>query len=544
MFSTAIIPIYCLAKNCADDGIVRKFATPALELVMLDKALNNKFDRKEALLLFGEMYATAVAGDGTVGRRLVKLAVGGELSGGAALLRLATLHLLNQLLPKELKFNVRIYVDRGRYYTAATGENAKRFMRFLAVTAPSAGGEYLSDKFEEFVKEVKVEVRLDKDSIRLTKKGRVVADLILSEGGVAVKYNVYLRDDAIVLQFQSTDRSRVELAACLFRLAGISAEVSKLGDKDEWRVEATTNRLAAGSKELRDALAEIVRKAVENGWVEAGKAEGWLEKLEGGLTLREGWPRYYVGLVMGALVVIYRSTDPVSIEDEARRFREMGLKEGVHFSVKMPEGGKAGYVSVLKEGLAYAAWLSDYGSGEQQRLAAEFVEYILQRAKEEGEEVYEKARKIIEEGKARRSLRLEGFEGVVEVNGRKHVVKVIGWGAELEENWSGKKLLRIRITAEVDGVEGNYMITFSRRRADNAVEGRATASADAPGGREADAERFSALIKALTGREPRVYRRSNGAIEVVCGREHLDGFARYAELADAIEEWLEKTGQS
>jgi hypothetical protein len=39
--------------------------------------------------------------------------------------------------------------------------------------------------------------------------------------------------------------------------------------------------------------------------------------------------------------------------------------------------------------------------GERQRLAAEFVEYILWRAKEKGKKVYEKANKIIEEGKAR-----------------------------------------------------------------------------------------------------------------------------------------------
>ncbi len=42
--------------------------------------------------------------------------------------------------------------------------------------------------------------------------------------------------------------------------------------------------------------------------------------------------------------------------------------------------------------------------------------------------------------------------------------------------------------------------------------GRATARADAPDDREADAERFSALIKALTGREPRIIERSNGKI--------------------------------
>ena len=42
------------------------------------------------------------------------------------------------------------------------------------------------------------------------------------------------------------------------------------------------------------------------------------------------------------------------------------------------------------------------------------MEYILRRAKEEGEDVYEKARKIVEEGKARGSQKLEGFEKRVE----------------------------------------------------------------------------------------------------------------------------------
>ena len=69
------------------------------------------------------------------------------------------------------------------------------------------------------------------------------------------------------------------------------------------------------------------------------------------------------------------------------------------------------------------------------------------------------------------------------------------------------------------------------------------ARADAPGGREADAERLSALIKALTGKKPRIRRKKNGQIMIECGREHLDGFARFAELADAIEKWLEETGR-
>ena len=170
----------------------------------------------------------------------------------------------------------------------------------------------------------------------------------------------------------------------------------------------------------------------------------------------------------------------------------MGLEEGRHFTVKMPEGGREGYVSILKEGLARAAWLSVRGKDEQQRrLAAEFVEYILQRAKEEGDDVYEKAAEIIEEGKARGSLTLKGFEMEVEVNGRRHKVKVID-GEAVEEGRGGKPLLRIKITAEVGRVKGEhivdrvvreYTITFGRYGDDNVTRGFAYASANAPGDR-------------------------------------------------------------
>jgi chlorite dismutase len=87
-------------------------------------------------------------------------------------------------------------------------------------------------------------------------------------GGATVKYNVYMRDDVIVLQFQSADRNRVELAARLLRLAGVSADVKKVGDIDVWYVRATTDMLAAGRKELRKALAEFVEKARSEGWVD------------------------------------------------------------------------------------------------------------------------------------------------------------------------------------------------------------------------------------------------------------------------------------
>jgi hypothetical protein len=117
-----------------------------------------------------------------------------------------------------------------------------------------------------------------------------------------------------------------------------------------------------------------------------------------------------VRLAEGALEVRYRSTNPASIEREAQRLREVGLEEGRHFVVKMPRGGEAGFVRILREGLAYAAWLSMYGSVEQRRTAAEFVEYILQRAWDAGEDVYRKAVAAVKEGKTRGSLTLRGLE--------------------------------------------------------------------------------------------------------------------------------------
>jgi hypothetical protein len=471
------------------------------------------------------------------------LTVGGELGGGAALPRLATLHLLNQLLSNELKFGVRAYVgEGGNYDITATGEDAARFKRFLAVSAPSAGGEYLSPKFNEFVEEARVEVRLDKDSIRRTKRG-AAADLTILEAGVAVKYNVYLRNE-IVLQFQSSDRSRVELAAILLRHAGVSAEVKKREERDMWYVRVTTDRLAAGREELRKALAEIVREALARGWIDASKAERWLEKLEEGRVLMEGWPKYSVRLTSdGALVVRFASTNLDSIKQEAQRLENMGLVKGVHFTVKMPEEGREGYVYILREGLKRVAWLSVHGSGRQGEPAAEFVKYILQRAEKEGEEVYRKALEVVEEGKARSSLTLKGLEKRVEVGGVEHVVKVIDGGAEFDVGRSGRLLLRIKITAEVDGVKSEYTITYGRYEEINAAKGFAYARADAPGGREADAERLAAVIEALTGVKPKIIEKSDGTIELVCGKAHLDGFMRYAELADAIERWLEETSR-
>jgi hypothetical protein len=503
--------VYCLARDCARDAVVRKFVAPALELIMLDKALNGKFNKEETLLYFGEMYATALAGDGTVWPRRVELTVGGELGGGATLLRLASLHLLNQLLSKELKFDVRTYMGEDVCRIVAYGENAARFNRLLAVTAPSAGGEYLSDKFNEFVEETKVEVRVD--NIRQTERN-VAADLTISVGGAAVKYNVHLSDDEIRLEFKSTDRSRVELAARLLRHAGVNAEVEKVGSEDVWRVRATTDRLAAGRKELRDAVRKVVEEALKNGRVDEKMARRWLEKLEKGMAVWEG-KKFEMRLVEGALVVSFRSTSRESLEEVAREFKAMGLEEGVHFSVRW-SGGR-GRVSLLAEGVRRLKWVSEHGEGEQRRRAAEFLKFLEERAKAKGAEVLRKLEALVEEGRSRGALRLVGLE--------KDGVKVLDVKTEEKDD-----KLYITLRAEVDGAAGEYKITFYRerrgvRRLMFYVRG------------EEAVARAVKLVEVLTGERPSVAEMPDGRTMIGGSGRHIDALARYEELREAIEKW-------
>jgi hypothetical protein len=522
-----------LKNELADDKVAKEVVVPALLLIQGERlGVDETTLRYSAAAVSG-----AIGGDGHVSseRMEVRLTSGER---AVALLWAAVL----------VAYGIKAEVQRvgSTFQVIVSGGNAVMLASLYFLFGPpllEGDQKVINHKLAEAVKlRAEDALNIRWEGLRRTSRGLVAADLTISEAGIAVKYNVYLRGDAIVLQFRSTDRSRVELAARLLRLEGVNVEVKKVNDEGKWYINAYTDMLAAGREELRDALANIVRAAVKNGWVDEKKAGQWLDKLESGRVLKGGWPKYYVGLSSsGALEVKYQSTNPDSIEQEAQRLREMGLEEGVHFSVKMPEGGEAGYVSILRKGLEHAAWLSVHGSGRQQELATEFLEYILQRAWEAGEEVYEKAKKIIEEGMSRGSLTLKGFEKEVEVDGRKHMVKVIGGGAEFDVGRDGKKLLRIKITAEVDGVKSDYTITYGRYRKINAALGFVTARADAPGGREADAERFAAVIKALTGREPRVYRKSDGRIIIECYEGHLEGFARYAELADAIERWLEET---
>jgi len=98
------------------------------------------------------------------------------------------------------------------------------------------------------------------------------------------------------------------------------------------------------------------------------------------------------------------------------------------------------------------------------------------------------------------------------------------------------------ITAENDGIWRDYAIALA-----GAIETTRLRASPWPGptrrGRETDAERLAAHKKALTGRGPKVYSVKDGEIMVECYEGRLEGFRRYAELADAIERWLEEVGR-
>ncbi len=383
-----------LRDRLNDDKIAREVVAPALLLIQAEKLGVNE----TTLRYFAAVASGTISGDGHVSKAI---RVVGLTSGEREIALLWGVALAARVEVKDAGSVFRV--------VASGGDAARLAGPYFLYGPPLLEGDerIINHKLAEAVKLGAEGLDVSWEGLRRTDKGLVAADLTISVSGATVKYNVYLGENAIKLQFVSTDRSRVELAARLLRLAGVTAEVKKEGNRDVWYVEATTDKLAAGREELRKVLAEFVRAAVKNGGVDEKKAEHWLEKLESGITLKEGWPKYFVRLVKGALVVSFISTSPDSIAREAQRLRELGLEEGRHFSVKMPEEGRDGYVYIRREGLAHAAWLSVYGKDEQQRrLAAAFVEYILQRAWEEGEDVYEKAKEIVEEGKARGSLTL------------------------------------------------------------------------------------------------------------------------------------------
>ncbi len=298
-----------LKSRLDDDKVAREAVAPALLLIQAERLGVNE----TTLRYFGAVVSGVVGGDGYVSAAMGEAGLDNSEREIALLWGAA-------LLAHGIKAEMR---RTGSVFRVAAlgGDTVKLVGLYFLYGPPLLEGNerVINHKLAEAVELGAKGLNISWEGLRRAEGGRVAADLIISEGNAAVKYNVYLRGDAIELGFQSTDRSRAELAARLLKQAGVSAEVRKaaVGGRDVWRVRAYTDMHAAGREELRNAIAEVVKTARSNGWVEAGKAEGWLEKLESGRVLMEGWPKNNVQLTEDALVVRFSSTNSGNIEQAA-----------------------------------------------------------------------------------------------------------------------------------------------------------------------------------------------------------------------------------
>jgi hypothetical protein len=229
-----------LKDRLNDDKIAREVVAPALLLIQAERLGVNE----TTLKYFAAVTSGAIGGDGHVS---AATGVVGLTSGEReiALLWAAVLAAHGIKAKAENAGSVSQVVASGVGATWLAGlyflfgppllEGDDRLKNHKLAEAVKLGAEGLDIRWEGLR--------------RRTPSGPVAADLTISVGGAALKYNVYLRGDAIGLQFQSTDRSRVELAARLLRLAGVGAEVRRVGD--EWQVVVYTGKLAAGHEKLR-----------------------------------------------------------------------------------------------------------------------------------------------------------------------------------------------------------------------------------------------------------------------------------------------------
>ena len=337
-----------------------------------------------------------------------------------------------------------------------------------------------------------------------------------------------------MLEFRSTDREEVELEMRLLSLAGVEVRVRKEGNRDVWYIQAYTDQLAEGNEELRKGLVKAVEGALRRGLIDDEKAKRWIEKFEKGVSTWRGY-KFKIGLSGGALQVKFQSTNPENIRKLKQELESLGLREGEHFTFKWSEDEKIGYIYIAREGIIELAYIAKHGTDEAQRLgAASQIEHLRIKAELAGKEVLVKLEELVREGESRRSLHAEGLKTIVEIEWKGRHVEV---SVEVKniKAWEDGDKLRIVVGAIVGGVEGQWTATF-RRTKKNAIEGYTVARVNAPGGREEDAKRIIALVKALTGEEPNI-KLDKGKPVIIYTRRHLDGFKKYTEVADTIREW-------
>jgi hypothetical protein len=234
----ALVELEGLKSRLDGDKIARGVMAPALLLMQAEKLGVNE----ETLRCFGAVISGAIDGGGHVSAARKEVGLTSGKRAGALLWGVV-------FAVHGIKAKVRRV--GGVFHVVASGGDAVRLAGLYFLYGPPLLEEderTNNHKLAEAVELGAEGLDISWEGLRRTEGGLVAADLIISVGGVVVKYNVYLWNE-VVLEFHSTDRSRVELAARLLRLAGVSAEVKKVSGRDVWRVTATTDRLAAGREE-------------------------------------------------------------------------------------------------------------------------------------------------------------------------------------------------------------------------------------------------------------------------------------------------------
>jgi hypothetical protein len=164
------------------------------------------------------------------------------------------------------------------------------------------------------------------------------AELVIKAGGRQAKFSVEM-SYTVKIQFNSSNREAAEEAAQLLRQAGVDVELKSYWDKsvnrEKWYVKASIDKLAVARRQLREALAQVVRQAEEAGLLSREKAQSWLQKL---LKLR------FSALLdsRGALRVMYKSTSPSPWNTRLNAYRGSASDPAYTTEPRSPKGAEEG----------------------------------------------------------------------------------------------------------------------------------------------------------------------------------------------------------
>jgi hypothetical protein len=334
---------------------------------------------------------------------------------------------------------------------------------------------------------------------------------VIKIGRDVAEYTVRLhRDNAVVLEFNTTRREEAERRAAVLRAVGVKAGVQKKYDKtrnrDEWRIDVSTNALAAESvhEAVRRAVVEFLRLCREAGALEEEAYRRLAGKFEGGVP-EWGEVRFSVWLNKdGTVIVRFEPKDPQSYHKAVEFLRDLGMRDScegewcfVHFTAREQGRGGKGFVHITVEGLRYIGWLALHGEGEARVRAQWLKEMLLKEAEAKGEGVRQRLEQYFREGEQWGSVKLP-IEKEVEIEGRRVKVRIEEVEAWREQGGTREHLV-VKIKAKVveEGREAAVEKEAKFFKSSGRIYGYVNIHASAEGGREADYTRTAAVLKAL-----------------------------------------------